>query len=308
MAEISALLVKDLRGKTGAGMMDCKKALTETNGDVEAAIDWLRKKGVSTAGNKAGRVASEGLIGLVVNGSRAALVEVNAETDFVSRNPSIQEFVSTVATLSLAQGGDVVKVAAAPFPGSGRSVAEQLTHLIATIGENMALRRVTMLAAETGVIGAYMHSAQAEGLGRIGVLVALQTERPTAEVEQLAKRLAMHVAAANPLALSRDAIDPGLVERERGVLSEKARASGKPEAIAERMVEGGLGKFFQEACLLEQTYVIDGESKVGQVIDKVAKDNGASIAVTGFVRYALGEGIEKRKDDFAASVASAVSG
>jgi elongation factor Ts len=308
MAEISALLVKDLRGKTGAGMMDCKKALTETNGDLEAAIDWLRKKGMATAGNKAGRVASEGLIGLVVNGSRAALVEVNAETDFVSRNPSFQEFVSTVATLSLAQGGDVVKVAAAPFPGSGRSVAEQLTHLIATIGENMALRRVTMLAAEPGVIGAYMHSAQAEGLGRIGVLVALQTERPTAEVEQLAKRLAMHVAAANPLALSRDAIDPGLVERERGVLSEKARASGKPEAIAERMVEGGLGKFFQEACLLEQTYVIDGESKVGQVIDKVAKDNGASIAVTGFVRYALGEGIEKRKDDFAASVASAVSG
>jgi len=307
MAEITAALVKELREKTGAGMMDCKKALAETEGDLEAAFDWLRKKGLAAAAKKAGRVAAEGLVGLAAEGTRGALVEVNAETDFVARNEQFQAFVQQVARLALGTK-DVEALAAAAYPGEGKSVAEKLTQLIATIGENMALRRAASLAVGQGVVAGYVHNAQAPGLGKIGVLVALESAGDPARLAAFGKQLAMHVAAANPQALTIASVDPAALERERAVLAEQARASGKPEEIIGKMVEGRLRKFYEEVVLLEQTYVIDGESRVKAAVAAAAKELGAPIEVKGFHRMALGEGIQREQKDFAAEVAAQLGG
>ncbi|MEA2782251.1 MAG: elongation factor Ts [Rhodospirillaceae bacterium] len=303
MAEITAALVKELREKTGAGMMDCKKALAETSGDLESAFDWLRKKGLAAAAKKAGRVAAEGLVGLATEGTRGALVEVNAETDFVARNEQFQGFVQQVARLALTSG-DVEALAGAAIPGENKSVSEKLTQLISTIGENMTLRRTASLAVGQGVVVGYVHNAQAPGIGKIGVLVALESAGDPAKLAAFGKQLAMHVAAANPQALNISAVDPAALDRERAVLAEQARASGKPEEIIGKMVEGRLRKFYDEVVLLEQTYVIDGESKVKAAVAAAAKDAGAPIEVTGFYRMALGEGIQREQKDFAAEVAA----
>lgn len=304
MAEITASLVKELREKTGAGMMDCKKALNEVQGDLEKAIDWLRTKGLSAASKKAGRVAAEGLVGVAAQGTRGAVVEVNAETDFVGRNEQFQKFVGAVTRIALEQGGDLAKVAAAPFPGTGRDVQAELTNLIATIGENMTLRRSASLAVSDGVVVAYTHNAVASDLGKIGVLVALESTGDKAKLAPLAKQLAMHVAATNPQSLSVAELDAAAVERERAVLAEKAGQSGKAADIIAKMVEGGLRKFHQEVVLLEQAFVIDGKTKVSKVVDEAAKQVGAPVRLTGFLRFALGEGIEKKSEDFAAEVAA----
>jgi elongation factor Ts len=304
MAEVSAALVKDLREKTGAGMMDCKKALGETKGDLEAAVDWLRKKGLAAAAKKAGRVAAEGLVGVHAEGKKGALVEVNAETDFVARNEQFQAFVRTVAKLALDQGSDVEALGRQTYPGEGKPVAEKLTQLIATIGENMALRRTVALSVPNGVVASYMHNQAAPGLGKIGVLVALESTADAGKLAQLGKQLAMHVAAANPQALTVADIDPKTLERERAVLAEQARASGKPEEIVAKMVEGRLRKYYEEVVLLEQTYVVDGESRVKAVIEAAVKALGAPVRIAGFARMALGEGIEREQKDFAAEVAA----
>ena len=303
MAEITAALVKDLRDKTGAGMMDCKKALTETAGDLEQAVDWLRKKGLAAAARKAGRVAAEGLIGVVTDGKTGAMIEVNSETDFVARNETFQDFVRRVAGLAAGAKGDVERLKTMPYPGGG-TVAERLTHLVATIGENMNLRRATTLAVSTGVVASYVHNAAAPGLGRIGVLVALEPSGDGAKVVALGKQLAMHVAAANPQALAIGDIDPAALERERGVLREQASASGKPAAIIERLVEGRLRKYYEDVVLLEQVYVVDGESKVGAVVEQAGKEIGAPVRLVGFRRFALGEGVARKESDFAAEVAA----
>jgi elongation factor Ts len=304
MAEITASLVKELRDKTGAGMMDCKKALNEVQGDLEKAVDWLRTKGLSAASKKAGRVAAEGLVGVAAEGSRGAVIEVNAETDFVGRNEQFQKFVGTVTKIALERGGDLAKVAAAPFPGTGRDVQAELTNLIATIGENMTLRRAAALSVSDGVVVAYTHNAVAPDLGKIGVLVALESAGDKAKLAPLAKQLAMHVAAANPQSLTVADLDMAAVERERAVLTEKAGQSGKAADIIAKMVEGGLRKFHQEVVLLEQAFVMDGKTKVSKVVDDAAKQVGAPVRIAGFQRFALGEGIEKKSEDFAAEVAA----
>ena len=304
MSAITAALVKELREKTGAGMMDCKKALTETGGDMEAAIDWLRKKGLAAAAKKAGRTASEGLVGLQIDGAKGALVEVNSETDFVSRNETFQSFVKTTSELAVGADGSVEALAALDYPGTGRTVAEELTHLIATIGENMSLRRTASLSVGTGVVAGYIHGAVVPDMGKIGVLVALESTADAGALVEFGRQLAMHVAATRPESLSVEDLDPALLNREREVLSEQARASGKPEAIIEKMVEGRLRKYYQEVVLLEQTFVIDGESKVASAVEAKSKELGAPIAVTGFARFTLGEGIEKDDGDFAAEVAA----
>jgi len=304
MAEITAALVKQLRDKSGAGMMDCKKALTETSGNLEEAVDWLRKKGLAAAQKKAGRVAAEGLVGVATKGTSGAVVEINAETDFVARNEAFQAYVSTVADIALDAKGDEAAIKAAAFPGTGRSVEEQLTHNIATIGENMAFRRAAYLSVKQGVVAAYMHSALMPGLGKIGVLVALESAGDPEKLTAVGKQIAMHIAAARPEWLRVEDIDPAAVERERSVLVEQARVSGKPDAIIEKMVEGRLRKYYEEVVLLEQVYVIDNESKIRSVVEKAAKEIGSPIAVTGFVRYSLGEGIERQENDFASEVAS----
>jgi len=298
MAEITAALVKELREKTGAGMMDCKRALAETGGDLEAAVDWLRKKGLSAAAKKAGRVAAEGLVGVYSEGGRGAIVEVNTETDFVARNETFQAFVEACAKLALEAEGDVERLKAMPFPGSGRTVGEELTHLIATIGENMMIRRCATLSVERGVVASYVHSALKPGLGRIGVLVALEGD-PTETILALGRQVGMHVAAARPEALDIASVDPAALAREKAVLAEQARASGKPEEIIAKMVEGRLRKFYEEVVLLEQVWVHDGDSRVKAVVQKA----GAKLA--GFIRYQLGEGIEKQASNFAAEVAAA---
>ncbi len=295
MAEITADLIKRLRETTGAGMMDCKKALNESSGNFDDSVDWLRKKGLAAAQKKAGRVAAEGLVAVVVDGGRGAIVEVNSETDFVARNDKFQRFVAAVAKLAV-QSKDLQDLAAKPIPGEGKNVADKLTDLVATIGENMSLRRMATLSAGAGVVASYVHSALAPGLGKIGVLVALESTGNKEKLAALGKQIAMHVAAANPQALTVEAIDKSVVERERAVLTEKAKASGKPEAVIAKMVEGGLRKFYEDAVLLEQTYVIDNESKVKAVIEKAAKEVGAPVKVAGFVRMALGEGIERSKE------------
>ena len=307
MAEITASLVKELREKTGAGMMDCKKALTETAGDLEAAVDWLRKKGLAAAARKAGRVAAEGLVAVVTAGTAGAVVELNAETDFVARNDKFQAAADTLAGLALAGSGDVGDLAKAEWPGTGHDVEAEITSLIATIGENMKLRRSARLSVSQGVVASYIHTALAPTLGKIGVLVALESTGNTDELLKLGRQIAMHVAAARPEAVTSDALEPSKIDRERAILAEKAATSGKPEAIIAKMVEGGLRKYYEEVVLLEQTYVIDGESKVAKVIEAASKALGASIRIAGFVRFALGEGIEKEQADFASEVA-AVSG
>ena len=295
MAEINASLVKALRDKTNAGMMDCKKALTETNGDLEAAVDWLRKKGLAAAAKRSGRIASEGLIGVSVAGSGAhgAVVEVNSETDFVARNSIFREFVATVARIADECGGDLDAMRQAIFPPSVRTVEEELTHLAATIGENITLRRAEALSVEKGLVASYVHSAQGPGIGRIGVLVALQAEKADQAVLDLAKKLAMHVAAANPLAVSRAELAPDALDRERSVLIEQARGSGKPEQVIQKMVEGRLAKFYEEVCLLEQPFVMDPQTKIGALLEAAGRDLGCPLQVRGFVRYALGEGVSK---------------
>lgn len=307
MAAITAALVKDLREKSGAGMMDCKKALAETEGDIESAIDWLRKKGLAAAAKKAGRVAAEGLVGVSVAGTAAAVVEVNSETDFVARNDIFQGYVAKVAELALKANGSVEALAATPF-GEGRNVQEQLTFMVGTIGENMHLRRAASLKVSSGVVAAYVHAQVAPGLGKIGVLVALESTGKTAPLEALGKQIAMHVAAANPLFLDVASVDADALARERDVLSEQARASGKPEEIIEKMVDGRIRKYYEEAVLLEQIFVIDGETKIAKAIANAEKDVGAPVKLTGFVRMCLGEGIEKEESDFAAEVAAAVKG
>ena len=304
MAEITAANVKELRERTGAGMMDCKKALGETQGDMEAAIDWLRTKGLAAAAKKAGRTAAEGLVAAVVAGTRGAVVEVNSETDFVAKNEQFQEFVRTVAGIALATGSDVEALKAAAWP-TGGTVEEQLTANIATIGEHQSLRRAALLEVGDGVVVAYVHNAVTAGLGKIGVLVALESTGDKAALEKLGKNLAMHIAAANPLALRGEDLDSDMVERERAIASEKAKESGKPENIVEKMVEGAIAKFRKEMAFLSQLFVMDNKTKVEDVVAAEAKKVGAPINVAGFVRFQLGEGIEKKESDFAAEVAAA---
>ncbi len=306
MAQITASLVKALRDKTGAGMMDCKKALTETGGEIDDAVDWLRKNGLAAAAKKAGRVAAEGLVAVATEGTEGAVVEINAETDFVGRNADFQAFVQEVAKIALRTGDSVEALGEAPM-GEG-TVATRLTELIAKIGENMSLRRVERLSVANGAIGSYVHNSVAPGLGRIAVLVGLESAGTSERLDGLARHLAMHVAAASPQWTAIDGIDPAALERERGVLSEQARASGRPENIVEKMVEGRLRKFYEDAVLLEQTFVIDGESKVSKAVEAVAGEIGTPVAVTGFRRFVLGEGIEKKEADFAAEVAATVGG
>jgi len=303
MAQITASLVKELREKTGAGMMDCKRALTETGGDLEQAVDWLRKKGLSAAARKAGRVAAEGLIGISVSDAAGAVVEVNAETDFVARNEEFQDFVRTVAEVAGTVGGDLERLKAAPYPG-GASVGERLTEMIGRIGENLVVRRAAAVTVGTGVVASYVHNAAAPGLGKIGVLVGLDSAGDKEALAAFGKQLAMHIAAARPEAVSRDDVDPALLARERDILAAQARASGKPEAIIDKMVEGRLRKFYEDVVLTEQTFVIDGESRVGDAIAKAADAAGAPITVAAMVRFELGEGIEKEASDFAADVAA----
>ncbi|HEX5238218.1 MAG TPA: translation elongation factor Ts, partial [Sphingomicrobium sp.] len=292
MAEVTAAMVKELRERTGAGMMDCKKALAETSGDMEAAIDWLRAKGLSAAAKKAGRTAAEGLVGVIVEGRRGAIVEVNSETDFVAKNELFQEFVRNVARLALEKGTDIEELAAADYPGGG-TVQEKLTDNIAKIGENQSLRRATVLEVNQGVVVSYVHNQVAPGLGRIGVLVALESSAGADSLNALGKQIAMHVAAAHPLALTADDLDSALVERERSIAIEKAKESGKPDNIVEKMVEGSLAKFRKESALLTQLFVMDNKTPVAEVVASAAKEAGDAIQLIGFIRFQLGEGIEK---------------
>jgi elongation factor Ts len=303
MAEITAALVKDLREKTGAGMMDCKAALTETKGDIEAAVDWLRKKGLAKAAKKAGRVAAEGLIGLSVAGQKGALVEVNAETDFVARNDHFQALVQQIAEVALAAGGDVEKIKQAK--AGSMTVDEAVAHAIATIGENMSLRRAATLSVGQGTIGTYMHNSIADGLGKIGVLVALESAGNAQELATLGRQLAMHVAAANPLAVDPSGLSADVVAREKAVLADKAKASGKPANVVEKIVESGLKTYFKEVCLLEQPFIHEPDKSVAQAVKAAEAKVGSAVKISAFVRYALGEGIEKQESDFAAEVAAA---
>jgi len=304
MAEITAASVKELRERTGAGMMDCKKALAENDGEMEAAIDWLRAKGLSAAAKKAGRTAAEGLVGAAIDGSRGALVEVNSETDFVAKNELFQDFVRNVAQLVLQHGTDVEALGAAQYPGAG-TVQEKLTDNIAKIGENQSLRRAAVLQVRQGAVVPYVHNQVAPGLGKIGVLVALESSAPAEMLNELGRQIAQHVAAAHPQALDADSLDHELIERERSVAMEKAKESGKPQNIIEKMVEGSLVKFRKENALLTQLFVRDNKTPVAEVVSAAAKEAGTAIQLTGFVRFQLGEGIEKKQEDFAAEVAAA---
>ena len=301
---ITAAMVKELREKSGAGMMDCKKALGETDGNIDAAIDWLRTKGLAAAAKKSGRVAAEGLVAATTESTRGALIEVNAETDFVARNAEFQAFVSNLGGLVIAGGDDIDRLKETAYPGTGRTVGEQLTHNIATIGENMSIRRAETISVSEGVVVPYVHNAVVPGLGKIGVLIALESSADVDRLSELGKQLAMHVAATSPQSLSVDDLDPALVERERAVLVDQAQASGKSEEIAQKMVEGRIRKYYQEVVLLEQTFVIDNETKVSKVIENAAKELGTAVKLLGFRHFVLGEGIEKAEEDFAAEVAA----
>ncbi|HEY2884562.1 MAG TPA: translation elongation factor Ts [Rhizomicrobium sp.] len=300
MANITAGMVKDLRDKTGAGMMDCKAALGETNGDMEAAIDWLRKKGISKAAKKAGRTAAEGLVGVAVGNDAGALIEVNAETDFVARNDEFKGFVKSAALLALEESGDLEKILNRKMGSS--SAQATLTELVAKIGENLSVRRATALAVNPGVVAAYVHNATSPELGKIGVLVALKSTADKAKLAALGKQLAMHVAAAAPLALTPEHLDKAVLDRERAIQTEIAKQSGKPDNVIEKMMEGRMRKFYEETVLLHQTFVIDGETRVEKVIEKAAKDFGTPVEIAGFVRFQVGEGIEKTDSDFADEV------
>ena len=307
MAQITASLVKDLRDKSGAGMMDCKKALTENNGDIEASIDWLRQKGIAKAEKKSSRIAAEGLVAVASSGTLSVAIEVNSETDFVARNEQFQALVQGVADVALKNDGDFEATRNAPYGKSSNAVDAEITEAIGTIGENMNFRRSIGLKVKNGVVSTYIHNAVVPGLGKLAVLVALESDAPVDVLDALGKQLAMHVAATNPLALSVAELDPEAVEREKNVLIEQARESGKPEEIIQKMIVGRMSKFYQEVVFLEQTFVIDGETKVSKVIENAAKKAGKDIKLTGYVRLALGEGIEKEESDFAAEVAAAVN-
>lgn len=304
MAEVTAALVKELREKTGAGMMDCKRALGDSGGDIEAAVDWLRKKGLSAAAKKAGRIAAEGLIGVATRGAAGAVVEVNSETDFVARNKDFQSFVQALSRLALDGDGEIETLQRTPFPGSGRTVEEELTHLISTIGENIVLRRVKRLSTTEGAVLSYVHNALGPGIGKIGVLVTLASSAAPERLAELGKQLAMHIAAASPLYLDIASVPQEALDRERNVLREQARATGKPDSVVDRMVEGRLRKFYEEFVLLEQIFVVDQESKISTVVEQASKVAGASIRVVSFARFALGEGVDRQRTDFAAEVAA----
>ena len=303
MATISAAMVKDLRETTGAGMMDCKQALTENGGDMQAAIDWLRKKGLSKAAKKAGRVAAEGLIGALTAGNKGVLVEVNSETDFVARNEQFQGLVKMIAQVALKVGADVEKIKAAPV--GEVTVERAVQDAIATIGENMTLRRAAVLEVGKGIVASYVHNAVIDGAGKMGVIVALESAGKTDELASLGRQIAMHVAAANPQALDSAGLDPDIVKREKDVLADKYRQQGKPENVIEKIVESGLKTFYKEVCLLEQAFIHDGAKSVAQAVKEAEGRVGAPVKIAGFVRYALGEGIEKQESDFAAEVAAA---
>jgi elongation factor Ts len=303
MANITAQMVKELRDSTGAGMMDCKAALSETQGDMTAAQDWLRKKGLSKAAKKAGRVAAEGLIGIKVAGTKGVVVEVNSETDFVARNDLFQGLVAMIADVALGTGADVEKIKAAK--AGSITVADSINDTIAKVGENMTLRRAAVLLVSQGAIGSYVHNAVTEGLGKIGVIVALESSGKADELVALGRQLAMHVASANPQALDPAGLDPANVKREKDVLADKFRQQGKPEAMIEKIVESGLKTFYKEVCMLEQPFIFDDKKTVAQAVKEAEGKVGGPIKITGFVRYALGEGIDRQESDFAAEVAAA---
>jgi len=307
MAEITASMVKELREKTGAGMMEAKKALVESKGDMEAASDWLRKKGLATAEKKSSRTAAEGLVAFAISGTKGALVEVNAETDFVGKNDEFRAYVSKVAEVALKTGAnDIEKLAAAPL--DGKTVQDGLTGLIAKIGENMKLRRCATLEVKQGVVVGYMHNAVEPGLGKIGVLVALESAGKADKLGEVGKQIAMHVAAAFPKFLDSSSVDSAALEKEKNFLRDQAKQSGKPPEIIEKMLEGRIRKFYEEVCLLDQVSVIDGETRISKVVENAAKDAGAPVKLTGFLRFQLGEGIEKEEKDFASEVAAVVNG
>ena len=307
MATITASLVKELRDTSGAGMMDCKNALKETDGDMEAAIDWLRNKGLAKAAKKAGRVAAEGLVAVAVADGKGVAIELNSETDFVARNENFQALATKIAEIALESGGDFEATSNADFPGAGESVKDHVSTQVGTIGENLNLRRTEGLSVSSGSVSAYVHNQIAPSLGKIGVLVALESDGDTDKLSALGKQIAMHIAATNPLALDTDSLDPAVVEKEKNFLIEQARESGRPENIIEKMIEGRMRKYYEEVVLLKQTFVIDGENTVEKAIKLAEGDVGAPIKMTGFARVQLGEGIEKAEDDFAAEVAAAVS-
>lgn len=303
MANISASLVKELRDKTGAGMMDCKAALADTGGDIEAAVDWLRKKGLAKAAKKAGRIAAEGLIGVALASGKGAVVEVNSETDFVARNEQFQGLVRMIAQVALDVGADLDKIKAAKVGAA--TVADALSSAIATIGENMTLRRAAELAVKPGAVATYVHSSVSEGLGKIGVIVALESSGDAGELAAIGRLVAMQVAASNPQAIDPSGLDPAVVAREREVIADKARSQGKPDKVIEKIAESGLKTFYKEVCLLDQPYIHDPAKSVAQALKDAEKKVGSAIKVTGFVRYALGEGIDRKEGDFAAEVAAA---
>ena len=306
MTTITASMVKDLRERTGAGMMDCKKALGENNGDIEAAIDWLRTKGLSKAAKKSDRVAAEGLIGVTATGNQGAIVEINAETDFVARNDQFQDMVRNIASLATSAAGDAAKLAAATYPGGSDTVDAVITESIATIGENLTLRRTAVLDVKEGVVADYVHNKVSDGLGKIGVLVGLESSGDQDKVMAFGRQVAMHIAAVNPLALNSDELDQEIIEKERAIYLEQAQATGKPQEIIEKMVEGRLRKeYFQQVVLLKQTFVVDGKASVDQALKAFEKELGSPVKIIKFVRYGLGEGIERKEDDFAAEVAAA---
>ena len=307
MAEITAALIKELREKTGAGMMDCKKALVENSGDMDAAVDWLRKKGLAAAAKKSSRVAAEGLVAVETAGTKGAVIELNAETDFVARNEQFQQLAKSISVAALkTESTDVDALKQADT--NGKSVEGTITTAISVIGENMNLRRASFLSVNNGVVAQYVHNSTAPDLGKIGVLVALESSANTDKLNELGRQIAMHIAAAKPEALTTNDVDPDALERERKVLKEQAMASGKPAEIAEKMVEGRIRKYYEEVVLLEQLYVMDGKTKVREVVEAAEKDLGTSIKITGYTRFLLGEGVEKEESDFAAEVAAAVNG
>jgi len=306
MANITAAMVKELRDATGAGMMDCKKALNETGGDMEAAIDWLRKSGAMKAAKKANRAAAEGLVGVAVDDGAGVLLEVNAETDFVARNEEFKDFVKSATALALQEGGDLEKLLGHPMGGT--TVQQTLTELVAKIGENMSVRRAAAVTVNPGVVAAYVHNAASPELGKIGVLVALKSEADKGKLAALARQIAMHVAAASPLAISPEHLAPEVVERERNVQAEIARQSGRPENVIEKMMEGRMRKFYEETVLLQQTFVVDGETQIAKVLEKASKEFGHPVTVEGFVRFQVGEGIEKTESDFADEVKQMAGG
>ncbi len=305
MADITAAMVKELREKTGAGMMDCKSALTEVGGDIEAGVDWLRKKGLSKAAKKSDRIAAEGLIGLTAAGTKGTVVEVNSETDFVAKNDTFQGLVKAITAVSAKVGTDVEAIKASAYPAGG-TVADAIANAIATVGENMTLRRAASLSVSSGVVASYMHTSISDGLGRIGVLIALESTGNAEALSAFGRQVAMHIAATNPVALDGSSVDPAVLEREKAILRDKN--AGKPDHVMDKIIESGLKSYFKEVTLLDQAFVIDPSKTVAQAAKEMEGKAGAPVKITGFIRYALGEGIEKKVDDFAAEVAAAVAG